>query len=87
MLRHDKSKSQIFSMGPAIFPGNNIRYQYVSICLLPFSYPRVDHFYAAIKFTAHFRSRFTRMHKHQLLLFSDLHAARFLFCFAFKLRV
>lgn len=65
MLRHDKSNSQIFPTGPATLPGNSIRYQYVSICLLPFNNPKVEHFYAAIKFTAHFRSCFRRMYKHQ----------------------
>lgn len=77
MLRHDKFNSQIFPMGPATLPGNGIRYQFMSISLLPFSNPKVKYFYAAVKFTAHFRNCFTRMYKHQLLLFSNLHAESF----------
>lgn len=88
MLRHDNFNSQIFPMGPATLPGNSIRYQYVSIRLLPFNNPKVEHSYAAIKFTAYFRSCFTRMYKYQLLLlFSNLHAVSFLVCFTFKLRL
>lgn len=79
MLRHDKFNSQIFPMGPATLPGNGIRYQFMSRSLLPFSNPKVKYFYAAIKFTAHFRSCFTRMYKQQLLLFSNLHDVSFSF--------
>lgn len=64
MLTHDKFNSQIFPMGPATLPGTGIRYQDMSISLLPFNNAKVKHFYAAIKFTAHFRNCFTRMCKH-----------------------
>lgn len=45
--------TQIFPTGPAAFPGDSISYCYMSIPLLTFNNSKVDHNYAAIKFTAH----------------------------------
>lgn len=43
---------------------------------LPFN-DMTECFYAAIQFTTHFRSCFTRTYKHKWLLFSNLHVINF----------